>query len=115
MGPAGIFREIGSVLMDCQATTSNHRKNVKIMTRLLHGGRGSLEEEQQFLFTFIRHINHVLCVKRDEPWSDKLVKFVQAFLSQDSSNSTQTYIYIYIYMRGHSVVFTCLQERRQIY
>lgn len=82
------FKEIGSILNDCQESTVTHKKNVKLFSKLLFAAKESLD---LLIFSFIRHLNQVLSSpysKKDgHIWVENAIVFFQLLIQTLLTNN----------------------------
>ena len=77
------FKQIGSILNDCQESTATHRKNIKVFSKLLLASDDSLD---LLIFSFIRHLNQVLSSPHSKKdghiWVENAMSFFQQLVQQ---------------------------------
>lgn len=76
-----ITTEIAICFNDSQVTAASHRKNSLNLQKVQQLHQGESQWEEHFFHEFVRHLNNVLSIKRNDDLYNRLMKFITAFIS----------------------------------
>ena len=78
--------EIAALFNESQGGLSTHRrccielKKIQEQNTQFQSQEEVLSREQNFIFSFIKNMNHVLAAKKSDDWADKVLKFILSYL-----------------------------------
>lgn len=79
-----LINQIAVAFNECQTCTSGHKKRAKDLARFRDsrdGSKDSAKWEEAFFHDFIKNLNVVLAMKKNDDSCNKLMKFLSNFLA----------------------------------